>query len=254
LIQLLPWAALVLSLGQGGVHGSEGCGGELLSDLAQVGDPQPQASLLTLEPGVARARELAKHLAQLEGDELQAHLVVAFEEFMLQSRAFRLDLACPLAEAMHASAGATWSAMSLALVSTRAGDSARARTVLGEQLDRTPEGVEQYELLERLGLAILGAGDERQALAPLGSALARGSANAGVVLGRLALEEGRLAQARTLFRCLLREQPPQSWALRGWGLSMIPPRDGLPGSPAQRQHPSGAPHSSSSTARSSPPL
>jgi len=177
-----------------------------------------------MPPGAERAQALTAGLAQVNSAQLQAYLVLAFEEFMHQNQAWRLDLARPLAEAMHARAQATWSAMSLALVCTRGGDGARARRVLEEQLARTPPGPDQYDLFERLGLALQGAGDERAALAPLGSALARGSANAAVVLGRSALREGRLGKARALFRSHLGEGPAQAWALRGWGLSMVPAR------------------------------
>lgn len=180
--------------------------------------------VLSLEPGEERAQALIELLPRAPAERLRGCLVAAFEDFMAQSRAFRLDLSRPLAEAMHGRAEATWSAMTLALISTRAGDSSRAQGVLREQLRRTPEGVEHYELLERLGLARLGAGDSTGALAPLGAAFARGSANAGVMLGRLELRAGRSGRARSIFRSLLDEEPPQSWALRGWGLSMVPPR------------------------------
>ena len=203
--------------------------GTLVLTLGLFGLPQdgPTAAeeVLALEPGPERSRALVQLLGSVEPEGLQPVLVAAFDEFMHHNRAYRLELSIPLAEAMHGRAGATWSAMSLALVSTRYGDSARARVVLRQQLDRTPEGVEAYELRERLGLAILGAGEERLARAPLGSAFARGSANAGVVLGRLALSHGRQERARALFRSLLDEDPPQSWALRGWGLSMLAPRN-----------------------------
>lgn len=193
-------------------------------------DPAPRTignidEVLALEPGPERSHALTELLPLVGAERLQPLLVAAFEEFMHHNRAYRLELSRPLAEAMHSRAEATWSAMSLALVSTRDGDSTRAREVLRQQLARTPEGVETYELRERLGLAILGAGEERLARAPLGSAFARGSSNAGVVLGRLALSHGRLERARALFRSLLDEEPPQSWALRGWGLSMLAPHN-----------------------------
>lgn len=175
-----------------------------------------------LAPGEARARMLVLALDEVEGDALQDCLVLAFEEFRNQTRAFRMDLALPLAEKMHARAQADWSAMSLALASTRVGDSARARSILEAQLAVSPEGQARFTILERLGLALLGAGEETLARRQLGGAFAEGSSNAGVVLADMALRAGRPEAARALFRALLDEEPAQSWAHRGWGLSMLP--------------------------------
>lgn len=187
---------------------------------------EPSADDWRAIPGMETADErvaaFVDSLARVDDGELSGVLQLAFEEFLSLTRSYRLELARTLAEAMHARAAAGWSAMSLALIATRSGDSARAQQVLELEIARTPEGPRQYELLERLGLALQGAGNEPAALGPLGSAFARGSSNAGVVLGRIALREGRLGQARAIFRTLLIQDPPQSWALRGWGLSMLP--------------------------------
>lgn len=203
----------------------------LLSVL--IGGVQGLVGVLMLMPlamgeSTTRAQEdpietLRVELAECRAQELSTVLQEAFAVFMERTRAFDLESSRILAEAMHSRALAGWSAMSLALISTRSGDSLRARDVLEEQIARTPEGPAQYELLERLGLAIQGAGYEARAMGPLGSAFARGSANAGVVLGRIALREGQLGQARAIFRTLLTQDTPQSWAHRGWGLSMLPP-------------------------------
>ena len=180
-----------------------------------------------LAPGEVRVGVLLTALEEVDEVELPACLQIAYAEFLNETQAFRLDLSTPLAEAMHRRAQAGWSAICLGLTYTRSDDSARALEVLGAQLARTPDGPAQFDLLERLGLAALGAGDERGARNHLGSALARGSNNAGVVLGKLALDGGRREEARNLFRPLLDEEPSQSWAHRGWGLSMLPtpPRD-----------------------------
>ena len=188
----------------------------------QGGDEDAWTRAQDLAPGEVRAGVLLTALEAVGEGELEACLQMAYAEFLNETLAYRLDLSLPLAEAMHRRAQAGWSAMCLGLSHTRSGNSARAREVLGAQLARTPEGVLQSDLLERLGLAALGAGDERAARIHLGSALARGSNNAGVVLGKLALDRGRLDEARNLFRPLLEEEPSQSWAHRGWGLSMLP--------------------------------
>jgi Flp pilus assembly protein TadD len=115
--------------------------------------------------------------------------------------------------------------MSLGLACTRAGLNAQAAEVLREQLALSDEGPGQAALMERLGLAYLGAGNQVLARRELGAALARGSSNAGVVLGMLAFRQGRPEAARALFRSILDEEPAQSWAHRGWGLSMLPAPD-----------------------------
>ncbi|MFT7486188.1 MAG: hypothetical protein ACI9F9_002043 [Candidatus Paceibacteria bacterium] len=177
---------------------------------------------------------LLKQLQSAEGQDLSQAWQKGFEQMMVEIRAYRAAPARALAEAMHQRAQATWSAMSLALICTRMGDSASATRVLREAVERSTNKQEQYELLERLGLALRGAGFDKDAQGPLGSAFARGSANAGVVLGRIALQEGRRGQARSIFRTLLPADPPQAWALRGWGLSMLPTRQ----DPAARVTPS----------------
>ncbi len=204
---------VLLSLGAG-------AGQEVLSPAPEGPFELAQA----LAPGEARAHALIEALPTLEGAELQAGLRLAFDEFVNQTSAYRMDLALPLAEEMHARAQADWSAMSYSLACTRAGRSTLARRLLLTQLERSPDGPQRYALLERLGLAALGAQDIHLARQALGSAFAEGSNNAGVVLGALALREGRTNVARSVFRGLLEDQPAQSWAHRGWGLSMLPRR------------------------------
>ncbi len=196
-----------------------------LSGAQDVGAAPPRSALVQareLAPGEARARALVRALEETSAFGLDECLALAFEEFLNQARAYRMDLALPLAEGMHARARADWSAMSLGLACTRAGLNARAEEVLREQLALSEDGPDQAALMERLGLAYLGAGQEARARRELGAALARGSSNAGVVLGMLSLRQGRPEAARALFRSILDEEPAQSWAHRGWGLSMVP--------------------------------
>ncbi len=184
-----------------------------------------QASAQALEIPTVPEPTIEELLIQLEranGDSLLATQSKAFARFTQEVEAYHGWNAQRLAEGMHRRAQATWSAMTLALVCTRLGDSDRATRVLRSALEAEKDPVLQYELLERLGLAQLGAGKESAARGPLGSAFRRGSVNAGVVLGRIELRDGRMAQARAIFRTLLDKQPPPSWALRGWGLSMLP--------------------------------
>lgn len=194
-------------------------------DVGSTSPRSPLAEARELAPGEARAKVLVLALEQTAEAGLEECLALSYEEFLNQTRAFRMDLALPLAEGMHARAQADWSAMSLGLASTRAGRNARAASVLREQLAVTEEGPAQASLMERLGLAYLGAGKEALARRELGAALARGSSNAGVVLAMLSLRRGRPEAARALFRSILDEEPAQSWAHRGWGLSMLPGPD-----------------------------
>lgn len=193
-----------------------------LAPLPQDSEQSTLSRAQELAPGQLRAEVLTEALDSVGESELQGCLEIAYDEFLNQVRAFRLDLALPLAEGMFRRSEAPWSAISLALASTRAGRFERSREVLVEQLRRTPDGPLRPDLLERLGLVALGSGETQEARKHLGAAFARGSANAGVVLGRMALAEGDRDEARVVFRSLLGEEPSQSWAHRGWGLSMLP--------------------------------
>ncbi|MCB9916537.1 MAG: hypothetical protein H6828_15535 [Planctomycetes bacterium] len=175
-----------------------------------------------LAPGTARAETLIDALATAPEAELLATYKLGVEELGNQTRAFHMDVALPLAEALHARAGAPWSAACLGIAARKAGAPARAHAVLAEAAAGVPDGPERYALLEELGLVSLGAGDEPLARRELGASLARGSSNAGVVLGLLALRDGRRDEARALFRAQLERPEGRSWAWRGWGLSMLP--------------------------------
>lgn len=197
--------------------------------LVATGGETPQgsaerdlAAIRALPDAEARARALVDRIASAPREELPALYQVGFEEFLAAAGAHRAELAVPLAEALHARARAPWSAMSLALVLRRAGDSPRELEVLREALEAELDPITERDLRVALGHALLTAGSLEPGLAALGSAFCRGSENAGVVLGRMALREGRPRQARAIFRTLLRNDPPPSWALRGWGLSLLP--------------------------------
>lgn len=192
--------------------------------LLTASTPQGVDELRQLPTPEERATALEARLAVAPEPEIPGLLQLGFEEFLAAAEAYRADLAVPLAEAMHARARAPWSAMSLALISRRAGRSERELAVLEEALEAAEDPVTRRDLLVSLGHARLVAGATEPGLSALGSAFCRGSSNAGVVLGRMALREGRPRQARAIFRTLLRDDPPPSWALRGWGLSLLPQR------------------------------
>lgn len=197
----------------------------MLSSLLLLGlllPPQDLAGVRALADADARAEALVAALPGVGDSEVGAWLQAGFEEFLTAAEAYEGERAVLLAEALHERARAPWSAMSLALISTRTGDSTRAASVLEGALDAELDPVTERDLLERLGLALMAGGSREPGLAALGSAFCRGSNNAAVVLGRLALREGRPRQARAIFRTLLVNDPPPSWALRGWGLSLLP--------------------------------
>ncbi len=224
--------------------------------------PPPAARVLEARPFISLDDTLAGLVAELGNDaELDAEagrelLTRAFSRFRGEVDAWRLDGALHLAEALHRRAAATWSAMSLALLQTRLGLGDAAEATLSQQLARTGPGAERRDLLERLGLARLGAGRRGEALSALGRAWYSGSTNAGQVLGALALSGGQAAEARRLFGALLavpapgagaRAQTPP-WALRGWGLAMV----GGANQPVADQRASKAPAKRSPRATSAP--
>ena len=176
-----------------------------------------------LAPGEARAAALLEALpaapeAELRTRDKQGEGVLpgmyelGLDELQNQTRAYHADLVVRLAAALHA----------------------RAHAVLYEAAAAEPDGPSRTDLYERLGLASLGAGEVRLARRELGAALARGSTNAEVVLGLIALRDGRRDPARALFRGVIEAEAQraarglpvvemgQSWAHRGWGLSMLP--------------------------------
>ncbi len=180
------------------------------------------AAIRALPTAEERASAVRARLAVAAEEELSALYQIGFEEFLAAAGDHRADRAVPLAEALHARARAPWSAMSLALICRRAGNSAREIEVLREALEGELDPLTERDLRVALGHALLTDGATGPGLSALGSAFCRGSENAGVVLGRMALREGRPRQARAIFRTLLRNDPPPSWALRGWGLSLLP--------------------------------
>ena len=152
---------------------------------------------------------------------------IAYEAFVDDEGRFDGEAAQILAHAMHASAQATWSAFAVERIARRLGDYDGADAVLAERLARTRVEDERLDLLQRRGLGALGAGRRDLALDLLGRALAAGGADAAQMLGREALASGQRDRAAALFRRLLASRqdpaPDTPWALRGWGLALLPP-------------------------------
>jgi hypothetical protein len=95
------------------------------------------------------------------------------------------------------------------------------------------------DLWSQRGISALAAGDNRRALDYFGRALARGSVNAAVVLARRDLDAGRRREARIGFRALSWGEEAGAWALRGWGLSLLPESEPSRIQPDRSKHPNG---------------
>jgi hypothetical protein len=146
--------------------------------------------------------------------------------------ALALRLAGPalaLQEELAARYAADWSAIDLALTRRLLGDAAGADEVLSRAIEREASaGRPTAELWSQRGIAALAAGDEARGRDYLGRALALGSEDAGLVLARLDLVAGRPEAARRGFRPPILRTPQADWALRGWGVSLLPPAESPP--------------------------
>ena len=200
---------------------------ELPADL----DPQSAGwAAPVMEAGLARAETYALALEDPSQEAYARVVGPAFQAFVADVDAMRVEAAEVLGVALHERAQATWSAGSLALWSTRMGKDERSRRVLDERLaspDLGPD--ERRELLERRAISALGAGDIVQARRDLGATMAMGATNPVQILARLALAEGERRRSSRLFGSLLvprADEDPLAtspWALRGWGLSLLAP-------------------------------
>lgn len=179
----------------------------------------------------AEAAELVQRLqVAAQGEEVPDGLIQeAWQAWVTAYDGYAGERALLLARAMHEVSGAIWSVEILEGTCRRLGLYEHAAAVIQEQLTRTPSGPDQVFLLERRALVAAGAGDPSAQLEFLGRALAAGGVDAQQVLGRRALSAGRLERARGLFRGLVERQTLEGgvnapWALRGWGVTLLPGR------------------------------
>ncbi len=201
--------------------------GALLAALVAFQDPSP----------LDRARELVGRLVDEASEPalLQERLQETFVAFVAEHDAFHGEAALLLAEAMYAHGPGTWSAFCLEGILRRLGRYERAEEVLAGHLETVTVPEQRAQILERRAILAAGAGWRERELDHLGRALALDGLDAQQMLGRLALFEGRKERARVLFRVLVErlrgaregagEVTPESipWALRGWGLALLPP-------------------------------
>ena len=127
-------------------------------------------------------------------------------------------------------------------VARRSGKTQLALDVLAHQLEATPQDAqaERLDIMTRHAIAAAGAGKPLLERGLLGRAARLGGDDALQILGKAALEQGKLERAKSLFRALLirarvekREAAP--WALRGWGLSLMGGPSPAVGSQALRE-------------------
>ena len=180
------------------------------------------ALLLLGAPQEPTDAQLITAVETATGDRYGPALNQAFARFLERVEGFELDRAEYLIRAMHLRDQGAWSAESYSMLLGRADRFEEARRVLDEQLERTPAGDGRNALLKTRALNTLGAGYVDRARRELGAALLQGSSDGAVVLGRLALSAGRFDRARVLSRPQLELDPAPAWALRSWGLSMLP--------------------------------
>lgn len=202
-----------------------------------LSEAERQFALPFLPPGEARASVLIADLMEADGvtpkrlepAEANRLQTLGFQAFVEEHDAFRAGPARRLAEALHASAGQPWSVYCLEGIARRSGDLQAAQAVVQQQLQTTAADAvaERIELLQRLAIVAAGAGDRDLELGSLGRALRLGGDDALQILGKTALFAGERKRARRLFGALLQrsaargtQTPP--WALRGWGLSLLP--------------------------------
>lgn len=180
-----------------------------------------------IPPGPDRVRAVLAALDAPDGEPVdrdRRYLMCAWGTAVAEARARRLQKgAQPIQERLHAHFEAPWTALDLSLTHLLGGDPEAADAVLAAVIAREgPGSPSVLELWSQRGNVALAIGDERRARDYLGWALGRGSGNAAVVLARLDLDAGRVRPARTGFRALLWGDDPGAWALRGWGLSLLP--------------------------------
>ena len=182
-----------------------------------------------LEPGPERTQLFLVAIEEVDDAGLQPRLNILYEAMVADADAWRMREAEALALALHERTQATWSAISLALLSTRMGQDARADRVLGRQIEATSVSAERTALLSQRAISALGAGREAACRDHLGRAIQAGSKDAVQILALLEFGAARYDRARRLFGTLLLPDPDGSeepleavpWALRGYGLALL---------------------------------
>ena len=178
-------------------------------------------SLGALPGGSARGARIAALLEAGTGPlELPAQKL-AFAAAARAVEDYDLELALAIQVPLERRVGAPWSAFDLALTLQKAGRVDEADGVF-ERMLSAAAAEQRPGLWAQRGILALGAGRGVSARAYFGHALARGDADAAAVLARESLGRHNLTPARNGFRAALARNRTHPWALRGWGLSVLP--------------------------------
>jgi len=202
--------------------------GALASRLAAL-EPDPFSSdehwflADSLPPGPTRASSVVRGL-EVERQLTRWELLLGWNVAVDEARALRLaEGALPIQRRLHERYLADWSAMDLALTLRLLGDRPAVEALFEETITReSAAGRPVQELWAQRGIAAVGFGDERRGRDYLGRALALGSDDASLVLGRMDLAAGKKLSSRHGFRASILTEPPADWAWRGWGTTLLP--------------------------------
>lgn len=199
---------------------------------AETEDPWPV--LRGMHSGSARADALCAALNKGPGGLEQGHwtrlLELSFAIFREELGLYAGAPARDVAEAQYRAAPATWSILCLEGVARRTGDLDRSAEVLEWALAGDSASASKLELSERRSIVAAGAGDKATLLDWLGRALVMRGTDGLQMRARLALSIGSSERSRVLFRILVDRSRgslpyldgPPPWALRGWGLALLP--------------------------------
>ncbi len=192
----------------------------------------PQASwhaAVCLPTGPLRVRAVEAGLQKTAALERWEQLL-AWNTAVEEARSIRFrEGALNIQRELHRRYVAEWSALDLSLTLRQLNEQKESDEVLAGAIERAQkEGRASVGLWSQRGINSLGFGDEARGRDYLGRALAMGSDDASIVLGRLDLVSGRTEAARGAFRAsILSSESAGAWALRGWGLSLLPrPKSG----------------------------
>jgi len=186
----------------------------------------PEASwhaAVCLPPGPLRVRAVEAGLEKPGALERWEQLL-AWDTAVEEARLLRFrEGALGIQRELHRRYAAVWSAMDLALSLRQLNEREECDALVLQAIERAhEEGQPTVGLWSQRGINALGFGDEARGRDYLGRALAMGSNDASIVLGRLDLVSGRIEAARAAFRASILSDPEGPWAQRGWGLSLLP--------------------------------
>jgi len=178
-------------------------------------------SLSELPPGPDRGARVAALLAVAPDELAIPAQQLAFAAANRAVEDFDLTLAISIQVALNDRVHAPWSAFNLALTLQKAGDPQGSDKLFARMLQQAAPDA-RAGLWGQRAIVALGAGHDVSGRAYLGHALALGDPDAAAVLARQSLARHNLPSARNGFRTALMRNQAHPWALRGWGLSLLP--------------------------------